>query len=53
MNSQLEYGHVPVEYRIHQAEYIIHIIVAASQEYVIPIQHVGCRGARSLPWLLV
>jgi len=32
--SNLEYEHVPVSYRVHQAEYGIHIIVAASQEYV-------------------
>jgi len=32
--SDLEYVHVPVEYRVHQAEYVIHIRVAASQEYV-------------------
>jgi len=32
--SILEYVHVPVEYRVHRAEYVIHICVAASQEYV-------------------
>ena len=26
--------HVPVECRVHQAEYVIHIRAAASQEYV-------------------
>jgi len=29
----IEYARVPVTYRVHQAEYIIHIRVAASQEY--------------------
>jgi len=29
-----EYEHVPVLNRVHQAEYIIHIRVAASQKYV-------------------
>jgi len=32
--SNLEYEHVPVWYRVHQAEYGIHIRVAASQECV-------------------
>jgi len=32
--SNLEYVRVPVKYRVHQAEYGIHIRVAASQEYV-------------------
>jgi len=32
--GNLEYEHGPVEYRVHQAEYGIHIRVAASQEYV-------------------
>jgi len=32
--SNLEYGHVPVEYRVHQAEYVNHFLVAAPQEYV-------------------
>ena len=32
--SNLEYEHIPVEYRVHQAEHVIHIRVAASQEYV-------------------
>jgi len=32
--SNLEYEHVPVGYRVHQAKYVIHILVAASQEYV-------------------
>jgi len=32
--SNLEYEHVPVEYRLHQAENGIHIRVAASQVYV-------------------
>jgi len=32
--STLEYLHVPILYRVHQAEYVIHILVAASQEYV-------------------
>jgi len=30
----LEYVRVPVVYRVNQAEYGIHILVAASQEYV-------------------
>jgi len=30
----LEYVRVPVIYRVHQAEYGIHILVAVSQEYV-------------------
>jgi len=30
----LEYVRVSVIYRVHQAEYGIHILVAASQEYV-------------------
>ena len=29
----LAYVRVPVIYRVHQAEYVIHILVAASQEY--------------------
>jgi len=33
-HSNLEYEHVSVEYRFHQAKYLIHIHVAASQEYV-------------------
>ena len=32
--SNLEYEHVPVEYRVHRAEYVIHTLVAAPQEYV-------------------
>jgi len=32
--SNLEYEHVPVQYRVHQAEHVIHICAAASQEYV-------------------
>jgi len=32
--SILEHVHVPVLYRVHPAEYGIHIRVAASQEYV-------------------
>jgi len=32
--SNLEYVHVPIEHRVHQAEYVIHIRVAASQECV-------------------
>jgi len=32
--SNLEYVHIHVIYRVHQAEYGIHILVAASQEYV-------------------
>ena len=32
--SLLECDHIPVEYRVHQAEYGVHIRVAASQEYV-------------------
>ena len=32
--STLEYEHVPVSYRVHRAEYVNHIIVAASQECV-------------------
>jgi len=32
--SNLECVYVPVEYRVHQAEYVIHIRLAASQEYV-------------------
>jgi len=31
--SHLEYEHVPVYYRVHQAEYVIHL-VAPSQIYV-------------------
>jgi len=30
----LEYVRIPVIYRLNQAEYGIHILVAASQEYV-------------------
>jgi len=33
-HSNLEYEHVPVEYRVHRAEYVNHIHVAASQECV-------------------
>ena len=29
-----EYVRIPVRYRVHQAVYVIHILVAASQEYV-------------------
>jgi len=32
--SRLEYVHIHVIYRVHQAEYGIHILVAASQDYV-------------------
>ena len=32
--SNLEYVHNHVIYRVHQAEYVIHVRVAASQEYV-------------------
>jgi len=32
--SNLEYVRVPVIHRINQAEYVIHVCVAASQEYV-------------------
>ena len=32
--SHVEYEHVPIYYRVHQAEYGIHIIIAVSQEYV-------------------
>jgi len=32
--NRLEYEHVPVEYRVHRVEYVILILVAASQEYV-------------------
>jgi len=32
--NNLEYEHVPVEYRVHRAEYGIHILVVAPQEYV-------------------
>jgi len=32
--TNLEYVRVPVIYRHHQAEYVIHIRVAASQKYV-------------------
>jgi len=32
--SNLEYEHVPVKYRVHQAEYGIHTLMAAPQEYV-------------------
>jgi len=32
--SNLKYEHIPVYYRVHRAEYGIHIAVAASQEYV-------------------
>jgi len=41
--SNLGYEHVPVEYRVRQAEYGIHIRVAASQEYVNPYS--TCRVA--------
>jgi len=30
----LEYARIHVLYRIHQAEYVIHILVVAPQEYV-------------------
>ena len=42
--SNLEYEHGPVEYRVHRAEYVIHIRVAASQEYV--NIYSTCRPAR-------
>jgi len=32
--SNLEYEHVPVYYRVHQAEYVIRFLLAASNEYV-------------------
>jgi len=32
--TNLDYEHVPVQYRVHQAEYGIHMHVAASREYV-------------------
>jgi len=32
--SNLEYVRVFVEHRVHQAEYVVHMRVAASQEYV-------------------
>ena len=43
--SNLEYEQFPVQYRVHQAEYGIHIRVAASQEYV---NIYSTRRARSL-----
>ena len=32
--SNLEYEHIYVIYKVHQAEYVIHILVVAPQEYV-------------------
>ena len=32
--TPLEYVRIPVIFRVHQTEYVIHILVAASQEYV-------------------
>ena len=32
--SNLEYVHIHAIYRVNQAEYVIHVLVAASQEYV-------------------
>ena len=32
---QLEYVRIHVIYRVHQAEYVIHILLAASQKYVL------------------
>jgi len=32
--TPLQYVRIPVIYRVHQAEYVIHILVAVSQEYV-------------------
>jgi len=41
--SNVEYVHVPIRYRVQQAEYVIHIRMAASQEYVniYPTRRVG------------
>jgi len=32
--TRFEYGRVYVMYRVHQAEYVIHVLVVAPQEYV-------------------
>jgi len=39
--SNLEYVRVPVEYRVNVAKNVIRIVMAASQEYVNTIQHIG------------
>ena len=44
--SNLEYEHVPVQYRLHWAEYGIHIRVAASQKHV--NTYSTCRAPSSL-----
>jgi len=44
--SNLEYEHLPVECGVHQAEYVIHTRVAASQEYV---KTYSTRRVRILP----
>jgi len=33
-NSHLEYIRIYVKYRVHQAEYVVHVVVVASQEYL-------------------
>jgi len=47
--SHLEYVRIHVIYRVNQAEYVIHILVVAPNEYVKAIQHVGPQqeGAQS------
>ena len=42
----LEYVPVPVMYRVNQAQYVIHILVAASQEYVNTYSTRRVRGQR-------
>jgi len=42
--STLEYVHIHVIYRVHQAEYGIRILVAASQEYVNTYSTCGLTG---------
>jgi len=52
----LEYVRVPVIYRVSQAEYVIHIRVAASQEYVSiystcrVVWMEGCVSPMNRPW---
>jgi len=38
-DSHLEYVGIPVIYRVNQAEYVIHILVVAPQEYVLTQTH--------------
>jgi len=45
--SHLEYEHVPVSYRVHQAEYVLHFCMAASQEYVYTYSTCRCASARA------